>query len=124
MVPAQVLAGFLTVWMVLKIVFIEVVIPQRTHLRHTRDKAAILAALVPINHLLYLFKLKDEGIMFYFGRPVLRLAGPAALPPSVEPLFCILTEDEWQHWPGARPAEVVGQLQDAQGAGLVLVCVY
>ncbi len=118
--PARLLAGSLAVWMIVKVLFIEAVVPQRLAQRHTRDKAAMLSSLIPVNQVLYLFKLKDEGIMFYFGRPVVRLADPAALPRG--PLFCILTEEEWGHWDGARAAEVVQRMQDAQGDNIVLVC--
>lgn len=119
--PSQVLAGTLALWMIVKILFVQVVIPLRLAPRQTRAKAALLASLVPLERVLYLFKLKDEGIMFYFGRPVLRLADPGDLPFSSVPLFCILTEEEWRRWNHARPAEVVEHLQDAQGDGIVLV---
>ena len=65
-------------------------------------RADLLASLVPLNQILYLFKVKDEGIMFYFGRSVVRLTDPGALPTSPEPLFCILTDEEWGHWNGPR----------------------
>jgi 4-amino-4-deoxy-L-arabinose transferase-like glycosyltransferase len=119
--PTQVLTGALAVWMIVKVLFIQVVVPQRSAQRHTRDKAALLASLVPVNQILYLFKLKDEGIMFYFGRPVVRLAGPDDLPFSPGVLFCILTEEEWRHWNNSRSAEVVQRMQDAQGDNIVLV---
>ncbi len=117
--PARLFAGSLAVWMVVKVLFIEAVVPQRLAQRLTRDKAAQLSSLVPVHQVLYLFKLKDEGIMFYFGRPVVRLADPATLPAGH--LFCILTEEEWEQWNCARAAEVVQRLQDAQGDNIVLV---
>lgn len=119
--PAQILAGALALWLGIKITFVEVVLPLRIAPRQTRAKAALLASLVPIAKVLYLFKLKDEGIMFYFDRPVFRLARPAQLPSSAEPLFCILTEDEWRRWDAGRPTEVIRHLQDAQGDNIVLV---
>ena len=120
--PAKVLAGALAVWMIVKVVFVQVVLDQRLAQRHTRDKAALLASLVPLDKVLYLFKVKDEGIMFYFGRSVVRLADPVDLSSAPGPLFCILTEDEWRGWDSERSSEVVGQLQDAQGDGMILVC--
>ncbi len=120
--PAQMLAGSLAVWMVVKVLFVEVALPMRVAARQTRAKAAQLAALVPAGKTLYLFKLKDEGIMFYFGRPVVRLTGPHAMPSYAGPLFCILTEEEWRHWNDVRPAELVQEMRDAQGDGIVLVC--
>jgi 4-amino-4-deoxy-L-arabinose transferase-like glycosyltransferase len=118
--PARILAGSLAIWMIVKVLFIEVVVPLRLEQRHTRAKGAQLSSLIPLNQVLYLFKLKDEGIMFYFGRPAVRLADADALPSG--PVFCILTEEEWSHWGGARSAEVVQRMQDAQGDNIVLVC--
>jgi 4-amino-4-deoxy-L-arabinose transferase-like glycosyltransferase len=119
--PAKVLAATLAAWLVVKVVFVHAVLAQRTHQRQTRDKAAALAAMVPLGKILYLFKVKDEGIMFYFARTVLRLADPGELPVSQGGLFCILTEEEWRQWPGSPTAEVEGQMRDAQGDRLVLV---
>jgi 4-amino-4-deoxy-L-arabinose transferase-like glycosyltransferase len=121
--PAKALAGALAVWLIVKVLFVQVVLDQRLVQRQTRVKAEQLASMVPLDKTLYLFKVKDEGIMFYFGRSVVRLANPAGLPSASGPLFCILTEDEWRQWSGLRAATVVGHLQDAQGDNLVLVCV-
>ncbi len=120
--PARVLVSALVVWMVVKVLFIHVVVSTRDTQRQTRAKAGLLASLVPAGAVLYLFKVKDEGIMFYFDRPVLRLADAGALPSAPGPLFCILTEEEWGRWSNARSADVVDYLQDAQGDALVLVC--
>jgi len=74
---------------------------------------------------LYLFQLKDEGIMFYYGRTVLRLPCPADLPSSTEPLYCILAKEEWDRWREASPRRAVqlsdDSLIDEQGARMVLV---
>ena len=92
---------------------------SRSEARQARNKAAVLAALVPSHCVLHLFLLKDEGIMFYYGRPVRRLANSAGLPAGET--YCILEEGEWQRWDGSRAAEVVWRLRDEQGAPLVLV---
>jgi 4-amino-4-deoxy-L-arabinose transferase-like glycosyltransferase len=119
--PAGILAGALAVWLIVKIAFVHVVTSERDAQRHTRDKGSRLASLVPLHRILYLFKLKDEGIMFYFGRPVARLAGPAELPSAAEPLFCILTDEEWSRWQSPRSTQLVERMRDAQGDGIVLV---
>jgi 4-amino-4-deoxy-L-arabinose transferase-like glycosyltransferase len=119
--PTYVLTGVLAICLIVKVLFIQVVIPQRAWQRHTRATAGLLASLVPVDRILYLFKLKDEGIMFYFGRPVLRLTGAGDLPSAPGPVFCILTEDEWRHWDNSRSPAVVAGMQDAQGDGIVLV---
>src|SRR5262249_21744553 len=71
--PGSVLLGMLTLWLVAKVAFVEVVVPARLHNREPRAKGERLAALVPPDKTLYLSKLKDEGIMFYYRRNVRRL---------------------------------------------------
>jgi hypothetical protein len=100
------------------------VLPQRDLQRDPRGKGALLASLVPANSILYLFQMKDEGIMFYYGRPVLRLARPADLPSSGEPLYCILAINEWRTWSqhSTRAAvPLTNGLCDEQGDEMVLV---
>ena len=113
--------ALLAAWLLVKLLFVEVVIPARNPNRAPREKGEQLAAVVPTGETLYLFRLKDEGIMFYYGRPVLRLLGPEQLPSSTEPLYCILDESEWQQWHPGRPAEALLRLQDEQGQPIVLV---
>jgi hypothetical protein len=78
---------------------------------------------------LYLFRLKDEGILFYFGRlrssvtggpPARRLAAPEQLPSHAEPVYCILDDNEWRQWHGPRRIEPLLPLTDEQGAPIVL----
>jgi hypothetical protein len=85
---------------------------------------------VPSGQPLYVFRLKDEGIMFYYGRahpaggdgpPVQRLRNSGALPSSGEPVYCILDEPEWRHWQSAGWTEEVLRLPDEQGCPIVLV---
>jgi 4-amino-4-deoxy-L-arabinose transferase-like glycosyltransferase len=66
--PAPVLVGLLVLWLVAKVVFVEGLVPARNHGRAPRAKGEQLAALVPAGRTLYVFRLKDEGIMFYYGR--------------------------------------------------------
>jgi hypothetical protein len=79
--------------------------------------------LVPPEKTLYLSKLKDEGIMFYYRRPVLRVASFEELPSSEEPVYCILDDSEWRHWPLPGTASVLEQMRDEQGDPIVLVMV-
>ncbi len=95
--------------------------PNRIADREATAKGTLIASLVPLGDLLYLFRLKDEGIMFYYGRPVLRLRSADELPRSAEPVYCILTGEEWRDWAPSRSAEAVWHLADEQGAPLVLV---
>jgi 4-amino-4-deoxy-L-arabinose transferase-like glycosyltransferase len=119
--PRQVLIGGLTAWLVVKLVLVHGVIPHRNGGREPRAKGALLASLVPAGHVLYLFRLKDEGIMFYFGGTVRRLAAPEQLPSAAEPVYCILDAAEWEQWRLTRRVEVVRLLTDEQGDPIVLV---
>jgi 4-amino-4-deoxy-L-arabinose transferase-like glycosyltransferase len=117
--PVQLLAASLAFWLAAKLVFVHHVMPIRVAEREATMKGRLIASLVPFGELLYLFRLKDEGIMFYYGRPVLRLPSVAELPPAS--LYCILTEEEWQQWPASRRATEMQRLTDEQGAKLVMV---
>jgi 4-amino-4-deoxy-L-arabinose transferase-like glycosyltransferase len=119
--PAAALVILLALWLGAKGVFVHAVMPSRNANREPRAKGRLLAALVPAGKTLYLFRLKDEGIMFYFGRPVFRLTSPADLPSRSEPVYCILEAEEWRQWRTARPARVLCRLTDEQGAPIVLV---
>jgi 4-amino-4-deoxy-L-arabinose transferase-like glycosyltransferase len=134
--PAQLLGGFLGCWILLKVFFVEAVIPRRNgeklplleivspvHKapREPRAKADQIASLVPKGQTLYLFRLKDEGIMFYYGRPVKRLASSQDLPSSAESLYCILARADQPLWPADRPKRILLETTDEQGDPIVLV---
>jgi hypothetical protein len=119
--PAAVFVAALVLWLGVKVAFVHAVLPHRNRDRDPRGKGQQLAALVPEGATLYLFRLKDEGIMFYYGRPVRRLANPGELPSHSELLYCILEEPEWEQWSGLLHADVVVRLKDEQGAPIVLV---
>jgi 4-amino-4-deoxy-L-arabinose transferase-like glycosyltransferase len=117
--PAKALVGLLGLWLIVKLAFVHVVMPERNRNRQPRAKAALIAAHVPEGKILYLFHLKDEGIMFYYGRPVRRLPRPEDLPSTREPLYCMLQESERRQ--ARRPLEVLAELDDEQGDPIVLV---
>jgi 4-amino-4-deoxy-L-arabinose transferase-like glycosyltransferase len=136
--PAKVFAGVVALWLGAKLAFVHAVVPHRNRGREPRAKGELLAALVPRGRPLYLFQLKDEGIMFYYGGPVRRLADGGQLPSSRQPLYAILDESEWRKWQAhtaawgaalgsdgvgrvARRDEVVVRLHDEQGDPIVLV---
>lgn len=135
--PAYVLAACVVGWCAVKFAFVHVVVPDRTgrgapwlhawlpdggrKREPPREKGAAIARLVPEGRTLYVFRLKDEGIMFYYGRPVRRLAGPAQLPSTGEPLYCMLDGPEWDEQQRVRPAEALLRINDSQGAPIVLV---
>ncbi len=108
-------------WLIVKLVFVEAILPHRNPSRQPKEKGEQIAVLVPKGKTLFLFRLKDEGIMFYYGREVKRLPSPALLPSSAEAIYCILDESEWQTWNPQLPIEVLLRLPDEQGDPIVLV---
>jgi 4-amino-4-deoxy-L-arabinose transferase-like glycosyltransferase len=123
--PIRVVQTAMVLWLAAKLFYVVVVpqMPSRQIDRDPRGKGAILARLVPDGDILYLFKIKDEGIMFYYGREALRLDGPALLPASGRPVYCILAKAEWDNWRqhSSRPATALTEgLKDEQGAEMVL----
>jgi hypothetical protein len=119
--PAWVLVGMLAIWFVAKIVFVEVVVPARSHNREPHAKGERLAALVPPDKALYLSRLKDEGIMFYYRRTVRRLDSFEELLSLEQPAYCILSDSEWREWWLPGTAVVIERMSDQQGAPIVLV---
>jgi 4-amino-4-deoxy-L-arabinose transferase-like glycosyltransferase len=112
----RVLLGVVLVgWLAVKVAFVGWVVPARQAGRHPTRGAAVLARKVPPQEILYVAYLKDDGLLFHYGRPVRRLRKDAA-----SGAWCLLTRDEW----AARPhegVEVVAWLLDGQGKLLVLV---
>jgi hypothetical protein len=128
--PRSALTALVGGWLLAKVVFVEAVVPARNPKRAPHAKGEALAAAVPPRQPLYVFRLKDEGIMFYYGRahpaggdgpPVQRLRNASALPSSGEPVYCILDQAEWQQWQSTGWTEEVLRLPDEQGSPIVLV---
>jgi hypothetical protein len=119
--PRAAFATALILWLGVKLAFVHAVIPAREGNRAPQAKAELLREHVPENQILYLFRLKDEGILFYYGREARRLAGPAHLPSSSVPLYCILDRTEWDEWQPRRVFEPIQELCDEQGDPIVLV---
>jgi 4-amino-4-deoxy-L-arabinose transferase-like glycosyltransferase len=93
--PARFLTAALALWLTAKVVFVERIVPRRnTH--RARANGQWLASLVPAGTSVYLVRVKDEGLMFYFGRNAVRLKSFADLPSSGGPAYCILEYYEWQ----------------------------
>jgi 4-amino-4-deoxy-L-arabinose transferase-like glycosyltransferase len=118
---SSVLVALLAAWLLVKLAFIHWVIPARNLGREPKEKAALIAECVPLGQTLYLFRLKDDGLIFYYGRPVQRVDGPDLLPAGDEPVYCILDATEWRHWDSPRHAEPVRPLEDQQGSPIMLV---
>jgi 4-amino-4-deoxy-L-arabinose transferase-like glycosyltransferase len=117
------LTSIVVTWIVLKIAFVHIYVPIRNSGREPRAKGALLARHVPPGETLHVFRLKDEGIMFYSGRPVLRLATWDQLPAEKKPVYCILQQEELEqlqrkrHWRTTLEVPLV----DEQGDPIVLL---
>jgi 4-amino-4-deoxy-L-arabinose transferase-like glycosyltransferase len=117
--PRQLLVGTLALWLAVKVLYVQVIVPGRQVRGGPQGTGEVLAQLVPSGWVLYILRLKDEGVMFYYGGSVRRVAAPASLPAG--PAYCVLTDDEWRHWDPSRRAEVVRRLYDGQGDPILLV---
>ena len=98
--PAHVFVGLVVAWLTVKVVFVQAIVPRRDDGRSPRATAEQIAALVPKGETLYLCDLKDEGILFYYGRPARRLENLDRLSEDGRPRYCVLTAAEW----AGRPA--------------------
>ncbi len=119
--PARLLLATLALWLVVKIAFVEAYVPLRLATRQTRDNGALLAAHVPADQMLRIGRLKDDTLLFYFGRPARRLADLGELRSNAEPMYCILEEGERASV--ADLGSVILRLHDGQGNPLVLLAV-
>jgi hypothetical protein len=108
-------------WILVKAVHVHAVLPHRNAGREPKAKGQELAALVPPGETLYVLGLrdKDEGILFYYGRPTRRLTDSQTLPPH--PVYCLLEDYELQHWDSVRGPEPIHRLLDETGNPLILV---
>ncbi len=100
-----------------KVVFVEVVIPQRAARRNPVPIAAALKAIVPEHETLYIDKLKDDGVLFYYGRPVQRWRGTFPLP---EGAYVALITAEWDQWQQRGQGRLIARLHDQQGDPLII----
>ncbi len=115
--PKRIFLSVLCIWFVVKIVYVEAVLPPRTEHREVRENAARIAELVPPGETLYLGKLKDEGILFYYNRPARRLHHA----PAAKPFYAVLIEAETRQAGLAGRFETVMCLKDQQGDPIMLV---
>jgi 4-amino-4-deoxy-L-arabinose transferase-like glycosyltransferase len=116
--PARLLAAAVLAWLAIKVAYVEAVLPERHWRRQTRNKGAVIAALVPPERDLHLFTLRNEGLMFYCGRSVVRADNVDELPRAA---LCVLSEPEWRQWQHPRRAELLQGMRDEQGEAIYLV---
>ncbi len=112
------LIGILACWIVVKIVFVESVLPARTADRNARATGQKLAALVPEGDILYLCRLKDEGVLFYYGRPARRVS---TIKEALASRYFLLLDEEWASSEWRDRFVEVATLRDQQRAMIHLV---
>jgi hypothetical protein len=112
------LYAFLGIWLAAKVAFVEIVIPSRTAHHNAEPIAATLRELVPSDRTLYLFRMKDEGVMVYYARSVVRLNQLDELSPGE---FAVLIRQEWDEWSTSGTLEQVAWLHDQQGDPMIVV---
>jgi 4-amino-4-deoxy-L-arabinose transferase-like glycosyltransferase len=112
--------GLLIVWLGLKVLFVEVIMPRRIAQRDVRGKAAQIAAVVPAHAVLHYFHInKDEGILYYYGNAAQRHREDEIPPPANTPRYYWLAKDKWLSW--NRDGEVLWEMLDELGKPAVLV---
>jgi 4-amino-4-deoxy-L-arabinose transferase-like glycosyltransferase len=118
--PRRLFAGFVLLWLVVKVVFVTTIVPLRDRDRAPKRKGEQIAALVPVAETLYLFRLKDEGILFYYGRAARRLSPAFMQMADWGDRYCLLTEAEYRQVRDARRIDILQLLNDEQGHVIVL----
>jgi 4-amino-4-deoxy-L-arabinose transferase-like glycosyltransferase len=116
--PRAAFLAAMVAWASVKIVFVEAVLPMRTADRNVREAGEQLSGLVPEGEILYLCRLKDEGVLFYYGRPARRTADAEALDGSG---YVLLLDEEWKTVPFREKFTHVMELRDQQKAAIHLV---
>jgi len=110
---------FLLCWAVAKVMFVEVALPKRTAGRNAEATAAGLREHVPAGQPLYVFRLKDEGVTFYYAQPVVKSNDPRMLPPGA---FALLIRQEWKDRAAFGHFKLICCMNDQQGDPMYLVC--
>lgn len=108
----------LIAWCGVKIAFVEIIQPQRVADRNARETGTRLAKIIPNGEHLTIDKLKDEGILFYYGNTVVQKPWTQHPQPQT---WALLMETEWKQVESTGMARLVEMLQDQQGANIYLV---
>jgi 4-amino-4-deoxy-L-arabinose transferase-like glycosyltransferase len=122
--PWRVVWCLLGLWCLVKVAYVELHIPYRDADRQVRAKAARLARILPAHCTPILCQLKDEGLMFYLGRP-LRIRSWDDLAVDSHPRCLLLTDREWARLGHREDWHILTQhaLRDSQNDPLFVVTV-
>jgi 4-amino-4-deoxy-L-arabinose transferase-like glycosyltransferase len=121
--PGHLLVASCATWLLIKLGFAVVVVPQRTAERQSQAKAASLAEHVPAGATLHhCFWNRNESLLFYYGRPLRRLKRPEDLASAGRAEYLLLPRAQWFAW-SAGPEDRLAQLRDEKGEPMVLVAI-
>jgi hypothetical protein len=110
-------------WLAVKAAQVHAYFPLRDRERDPAAAGAAIARAVNPGETLYVVRLKDEGLMFYYGRPVQRLATLEQLTCSEQCRFCILEQDEADAELLRGRLQVRARLHDQQGDPIVVALI-
>ncbi len=116
--PRPVMVVLMTGWLAIKTAQVHAYFPLRDRDRDPAGTGKAIASAVSPGETLCLVHLKDEGLMYYYGRPVQRLSTLEQLTCSEQARFCILEQAEADLLRGRL--QVLARLHDQQGAPIVV----
>jgi 4-amino-4-deoxy-L-arabinose transferase-like glycosyltransferase len=112
------LATLLMLCLGAKLLFVGVILPARWEQRQPSRAGSIVAQWVSPCSPLFVWRIKDDGVLFHCRRQVRRIEQPSGLNSGA---WCLLTAQEWEQWPSEIRVEHNATLVDGQGDILVLV---
>lgn len=119
--PWPLITRLLVFWICVKLVYVHCAVPVRTLERRTRETGQMLARFLPTDCILYIFMLKNEGIMFYYGGEVQRLHSLEQLPQQSGPTYCVVVPSELRQLDRLGTVHVIERFNDEQGDPMMLV---
>jgi 4-amino-4-deoxy-L-arabinose transferase-like glycosyltransferase len=118
--PRRALVVMMIAWLAVKVAQVHAYFPARDRDRDPASTGKAIASTVSPGETLCLVHLKDEGLMFYYGRPVERMSTLLQLTCSGEGRFCILEQAEAEAEVLRGRLDVRARLHDQQGAPIVV----
>jgi len=117
--PVHFFLGALVMWTVVKLTYVEYIVPNRNAHRSYPERGAMLSQTVPSDETLLVTRVKDEGMAFHYRRPIARVRTLSLLPPTAG--YAYLTKSDWNELAKIRRGDVVLDLPDELGEPSVLV---
>ncbi len=130
---SKVFVAGVIIWLGIRVVYVEQIVAERSRKHHARETAQQLRENIPENTILYIDQLKDEGLLFYYQRPVLKWNSKIVSLPKgqdsirgqtieqIEAEYILLREAEWREWCQREKIDALIWLRDQQNDPIVLV---